>query len=153
MSAPSISYTSSYSDSGRSGTSTPSSEFVLSKLYLLSPHFIDGARLEAFTSKLEKGYGDKILLSVAHEESFDSKDVQAAVVRLGEAIPDACLANKQWTKVPEGKACDTTPRQSNPTFVYSQVARFTSSTVRLYRSGKCRPWTSSSSRMIRMSFW
>jgi hypothetical protein len=109
MSASSISYTSSYSDSGQSGTSTPSSEFVPSKLYLLSPHFIDGGRLEVFTSTLEKGYGDMILLSVAHEGSFDLKDVQAAVVRLGEAIPDACLVNKQWAKVPEGRACATTP--------------------------------------------
>lgn len=110
MSAPgSISYTSSYSDSGRSGISTPSSEFVPSKLYLLSPHFIDGALLEAFTSKLEKGYGDKILLSVAHKGPFDVKDVQAAVVRLGKAIPDACPADKQWVKVPEGKTCGIAP--------------------------------------------
>ena len=35
-------------------------------------------------------------------------------MRLGQAIPDVCLANKQWVKVPEGKACGTTPRQSNP---------------------------------------
>ena len=59
MSAPSISYTSSYSDSGQSGTSTPSFEFVRSKLYFPSPHSVDGVRLEAFTSKLERGSGDK----------------------------------------------------------------------------------------------
>jgi len=112
MSAPSISLTSSSSDSGQSGTSTPSSEFVLSRLYLLSPRFIDGARLQALTSKLEKGYGDRVLLSVAHEGVFDLKDVQAAVVRLGEAIPDACLADKQWVKVPEGKACRTASSHS-----------------------------------------
>ncbi|KAI9571718.1 C-type lectin protein [Boletus coccyginus] len=104
MSAPSISLTSSSSDSGQSGTSTPSSEFALSRLYLLSPGFIDGARLEALTSKLEKGYGDRVLLSVAHERPFDLEDVQAAVGRLGEAIPDTCLADKQWVKVPEGGA-------------------------------------------------
>lgn len=107
MSAPSISLTSSSSDSGQSGTSTPSSEFALSRLYLLSPGFIDGARLEALTSKLEKGYGDRVLLSVAHEGPFDLEDVQAAVGRLGDAIPDTCLADKQWVKVPEGKACST----------------------------------------------
>ncbi|KAG8221369.1 C-type lectin protein [Butyriboletus roseoflavus] len=104
MSAPSISQTSSYSDSWRSGISTPSSEFVPTKLYLLSPHFINGDLLEAFTSKLEKGYGDKILLSVAHKGPFDVEDVEAAVVRLGEVIPDACPVDKQWVKVPEGGA-------------------------------------------------
>lgn len=106
MSASSISRTSSSADSERSGISTPPSEFAHTKLYLLSPHFIDGVRLEAFTSRLEKGYGDKILLSVAHKGPFDLNDVQAAVVRLGEIIPDACLADRQWAKVPEGKTCD-----------------------------------------------
>lgn len=109
MSAPSISCTSSHSDSGLSGTSTPSSEFVPSKLYLLSPHFVDGARLQAFSSKLEKGYGDKILLSIAHERPFNVKDVQASVVSLGEAIPDLCLVDKQWVKVPEGKMSTRAP--------------------------------------------
>lgn len=109
MSAPSISYTTSSSDSLRSGTSTPSSEFVRSKLFLLPPHFIDGASLEAFTSKLEKGYGDKILLCVAHKGLFDVNAVQAAVIRLGEAIPDACPADKEWVKVPEGKMCGIAP--------------------------------------------
>ena len=103
MSAPSISYTSSFSDSGRSGSSTPSSEFVPSKLYLLPPHFIDGGRLNAFASKLEKGYGDKIILSVAHAAPFDVNRVEAAMTRLGEAIPDVCAVDKQWVKVPEGK--------------------------------------------------
>lgn len=103
MSAPSLSVTSSQSDSELSGTSTPSSEFVPSQLYLLFPHFVDVARLEAFASKLEKGYGDKILLSVAHQGQFDMKDVQAAMVRLGEAVPEASLVDKQWVKVPEGK--------------------------------------------------
>lgn len=104
MSPSSVSRSSSQSDSGLSGTSTPTSEFVPSKLYLLSPHFIDGARLEAFTSKLEKGYGDKIFLAVAHEGPFNANEVHTAVVRLGEAVPDICLADKQWVKVPEGNA-------------------------------------------------
>lgn len=106
MSAPSpISYTSSYSDCGRSGSSTPPSELASSKFYLLSPHFINRVRLEAFAPTLEKGYGDKILLFVAHTAPFDVNDIEAALARLGEAIPNVCALNKKWVKVSKGKSC------------------------------------------------
>lgn len=56
-----------------------------------------------FASRLDKGYGDKILLSAAHAAPFDMKELEATMVRLGEAIPDVSTTDKQWVKVPEGK--------------------------------------------------
>ncbi|KAF9240387.1 C-type lectin protein [Melanogaster broomeanus] len=101
MSPPSISRSSSSSDFGLSGTSSASSEFfnLPSKLFLLPPLFIDGSQLSAFASKLEKGYGDKILLSVVHEASCGhTSDLQQAMSKLTDAIPDARTTGKHWIK-------------------------------------------------------
>lgn len=86
-----------------SRTSTPSSEFVPSRLYLLSPHIIRLGRLGLFASRLDKGYGDRILLSVAHTAPFEVNSIKAAIMHLSELVtPDACLADKEWVKVSEG---------------------------------------------------
>jgi hypothetical protein len=100
----SVSRSSSSSDSGQSGTSTPSSDFLLPTLFLLPPPFINVDQLKAFASKCEKGYGDKILLSVVHKASCDDANglLQQTMAKLADAVPDARTTGKQWTKIAEG---------------------------------------------------
>jgi hypothetical protein len=104
MSLLSVSRTSSSSDSGQSGISTPSSDFLPSTLFLLPPRFIGGGQLKAFASKLEKGYGDKILLFVVHEATCDNAHglLQQAMAKLSDAVPDARTTGKKWIKVLDG---------------------------------------------------
>ncbi|KIK80381.1 hypothetical protein PAXRUDRAFT_239683 [Paxillus rubicundulus Ve08.2h10] len=104
MSSLSVSQSSSSSDWSRSGTSTPSSDFLPSTLFLLPPSFINANQLKAFASKLEKGYGDKILLSVVHEAIRDNANglLPQAMAKLADAVPDARTTGKQWVKIPEG---------------------------------------------------
>ncbi|KAG9311989.1 C-type lectin protein [Chiua virens] len=126
MSAPSIA-TSSVSDSELSGASTPSSEFPPSKLYLLPPHFINPGALETFASKLDKGYADRVLLFVAHEAPFELNDVEAALVRLGETLPDACTADKSWSKVLEAGSFYLVDGTPSPLAQASSVDEFVKS--------------------------
>ncbi|KAH7907882.1 hypothetical protein BJ138DRAFT_971121, partial [Hygrophoropsis aurantiaca] len=105
---------SSSSDSeGHSGTSTPSSEFQPAKLFLLPPSLATPAFLTSFASKLEKGLGDKAVLSVQNKSedvsTVDEKDsLLAAFSDLALVFSD--FVNKQWSKV-------TTEGQDVPYFV------------------------------------
>lgn len=79
-----------------SGSSTPSSvsEFQPAKIFLLSPSLLDTHLLVNFSKKLDKGFGDKIVIPVYHFDASSTGWVQEAL----KSLPDVDVEGKQWEK-------------------------------------------------------
>ena len=79
-----------------SGSSTPSSvsEFQPAKIFLLSPSLLDTHFLANFSKKLDKGFGDKIVIPVYHFDASPAGWVQEAF----KSLPDVDVEGKQWER-------------------------------------------------------
>jgi hypothetical protein len=70
------------------------SEFQPARIFLLSPSLLDIHFLANFSKKLDKGFGDKIMIPVYHFDAPPAGWVQEAL----KSLPDVDVEGKQWEK-------------------------------------------------------
>jgi hypothetical protein len=87
-------YSLSNSSTSRSNTPSSASDFQPTKNFLLSPTLLDIEFLRKISKKLDKGSGDRIVISINHSDASTNGWVQEAITTL----PCVDVEGKRWEK-------------------------------------------------------